>query len=158
MKRVSSIGAISLALILAFATHASASDLEEGELLFTEQCSICHGAIFEEETGFRGPSTVPRRVQLVMGNSVTSDALHLAVALPNGPPLRGIVGRLAASVEDFDYSKSILERFKGVVWSEEKLDRWITNSQAWVPGSFMFYKQPDAETRRKIILFLKANP
>ena len=112
----------------------------------------------KKKTGFREPSTVPRRVQLVMANSVTSDTVHLAVALPNGPSLRGVVGRPAASFEGFEYSKSILEKLKGVVWSEEKLDRWITNSQAWVPGSFMFYKQPDAETRRKIILYLKENP
>jgi hypothetical protein len=34
---------------------------------------------------------------------------------------------------------------------------WITNSQAWVPGSMMFYEQPDPEIRRKIITDLEAN-
>jgi cytochrome c2 len=37
------------------------------------------------------------------------------------------------------------------------LERWITNSQAWVPGSMMFYEQPDPEIRRKIITYLEAN-
>ena len=188
MKRVSSVVALSLALTLAHATHASASDVEEGEQLFVLQCEICHGAMYGEETGFREPFNSPRRIQLAMLDSITSlDSVtsnaahllsglisgsstketqltssptgeHLAVALPNGPPLRGIIGRPAASVEGYAYSKSMLETLKGVVWSVEKLDRWITNSQAWAPGSFMYYKQDDADIRRKIILYLKANP
>lgn len=182
MIRVSSIVAVSLALTLAYATRAIASDVEEGEQIFALQCEICHGAMYVEETGFREPFNSPRRIQLAMLDSVTSDTAdllsglipgssrkesqltsmptgeHLAVALPTGPPLRGIIGRPAVSVEGYKYSKSMLATLKGVVWSVEKLDRWITNSQAWVPGSFMFYKQPDPEARRKIILYLKANP
>jgi cytochrome c len=45
-----------------------------------------------------------------------------------------------------------------VVWNHDTLDRWITDSQAWVPGSRMFYQQPDAEIRRQIITYLEANP
>ena len=182
MKRVSTIGAISLALALVHSTHASASDVEEGEQLYVLQCEICHGAMYVEATGFREPFNSPRRVQLAMLDSVTSNAAHLlsglipgpstketqlmsmptgdllAVALPNGPRLRGIVGRPAATIEGYAYSKAFLKTLKGVVWSEEELDRWITNSQAWAPGSFMYYKQDDADNRRKIILYLKANP
>ncbi|MEE8296659.1 MAG: hypothetical protein V3R26_02400 [Hyphomicrobium sp.] len=182
MKRVSSIVAVSLALTLAYATHASASDVEEGEQLYVSQCEVCHGLVNWKEIGLREPFYSPRRIQLAMLDSVTTNAGYLvsqlipafgtketqlmsmptgellAVAMPPGPPLRGIIGRPAATVEGYVYSKSMLEMLKGVVWSEEKLDRWITNSQALVPGSFMFYKQPDPETRRKIILYLKANP
>ena len=182
MKRVSPIFAISLALTLAFATHASASDLEEGKQLYTSQCEACHGVMYSDETAFREPFNAPRRIQLAMLDSVMPNATHsvsrliaapsaketqlvsmptderLAVAMPNGPTLSGVVGRPAASVEGYAYSKSMLENMKGVVWSEEALDRWITNSQAWVPGSFMFYKQDDPEARRKIILYLKSFP
>lgn len=38
------------------------------------------------------------------------------------------------------------------------LDVWITNLQAWVPGVYIFCKQRNAEVRRKIIPYLKANP
>jgi len=41
-----------------------------------------------------------------------------------------------------------------VIWTRETLDIWITDSQAWVPGSMMFYTQPDPEARRKIIAYL----
>ena len=182
MIRVSSIVAVSLALTLAYATHASAADVEEGEQLYVSQCEVCHGLVNGKEISFREPFFVPRRIQLAMLDSVTANAGHLvsqlipafsaketqlmsiptgerlAVALPPGPPLRGIIGRPAAIIEGYPYSKSMLATLKGVVWSEEKLDRWITNSQAWVPGSFMFYKQDDPEARRKIISYLKANP
>ena len=40
---------------------------------------------------------------------------------------------------------------------DASLDVWITNTQKWVPGVYMFYKQPDPAVRRKIILYLKAN-
>jgi cytochrome c2 len=47
---------------------------------------------------------------------------------------------------------------KGMEWNDAALDVWITNPQAWVPGVYMYYKQPDVEIRRKIVLYLKANP
>ena len=81
-----------------------------------------------------------------------------AFAPPFGPHLRGIVGRPAGTVEGFDYSATMLKTLKGMEWTEAALDVWITNPQAWVPGVYMFYKQPDPEIRRKIILYLKANP
>jgi hypothetical protein len=82
----------------------------------------------------------------------------VAFAPPFGPHLRGIIGRLAGTVEGFTYSSTLLKTLKGMEWTEAALDVWITSPQAWVPGVYMFYKQPDPEIRRKIILYLKANP
>jgi cytochrome c len=83
---------------------------------------------------------------------------ELAFAPPFGPNLRGVVGRIAGTAPGFEYSDAFLARLKGMPWSVEALDVWITNTQAWVPGALMIYKQPDAEIRRKIIAYLKANP
>jgi cytochrome c len=88
----------------------------------------------------------------------TTAGESLTFAPPFGPHLRGIVGRPAASVEGYSYSSAILKTLKGMEWTEAALDVWITNPQAWVPGVYMFYKQRDPEIRRKIILYLKANP
>jgi cytochrome c2 len=44
-----------------------------------------------------------------------------------------------------------------VVWDRSTLDVWIRDSQAWVPGSMMFYKQPDVDVRRKIITYLETS-
>jgi cytochrome c len=39
-----------------------------------------------------------------------------------------VVGRTAGKVPDFNYSKAV--KSSGVVWSEETLDKWLTNPQA----------------------------
>jgi len=83
---------------------------------------------------------------------------QLAFAPPFGPNLRGVYGRPAGSVAGFQYSNTFTKTLKGMEWNDAALDVWITNPQAWVPGVYMFYKQPDPEIRRKIILYLKANP
>ena len=72
--------------------------------------------------------------------------------------LRGIVGRLAGTYPEFEYSKAFLKALTGMTWSEGTLDWWIRDTQAWVPGTIMFYKQKDAEVRRKIIMYLASNP
>ena len=83
---------------------------------------------------------------------------RLAFAPPFGPNLRGIIGRPAGTVEGFTYSNTMMKTLKGMEWSEAALNVWITDPQAWVPGVYMYYKQKDPEIRRKIILYLKANP
>jgi cytochrome c len=83
------------------------------------------------------------------------DGEPVAIAPPYGPPLRGIFGRPAGSIEGFVYSRAFKQIMHGVVWDRHTLDRWITDSQAWVPGSLMFYAQPDAEVRRKILTYLQ---
>jgi cytochrome c2 len=50
-----------------------------------------------------------------------------------------------------------MKTLKGMEWNEAALDVWISDPQAWVPGVYMFYKQRDAELRRKIIEYLKAS-
>ena len=83
--------------------------------------------------------------------------MRIAVAPPYGPNLRGIYGRPAGTIQGFVYSSALLKSLKGMEWNDASLDVWITNTQKWVPGVYMFYKQPDPEIRRKIILYLKAN-
>jgi cytochrome c len=81
----------------------------------------------------------------------------MVVAPPYGPPLRGVYGRPAGHIAGFNYSRAFRQKLQRVVWNRETLDTWITDSQAWVPGSLMFYKQPDPEIRRKILTYLEAN-
>jgi cytochrome c len=83
---------------------------------------------------------------------------RIAFAPSFGPNLRGVYGRAAGSVKGFDYFTAFLKSVKGMEWNDAALDVWIAAPQAWVPGVYMFYKQPDPEIRRKIILYLKSNP
>jgi cytochrome c2 len=165
---------------------AQDNDLAAGAALFKENCGMCHGAIASQashrfgvpalrhlvRTGMTLPSepgltahakrAAPGMSPPLAGerfdSQPTADDKLLAVAPPFGPPLRGVYGRPAGSVEGFPYSRPFKDTLQGVVWNRDSLDRWITDSQAWVPGSRMFYQQPEAEIRRKIITFLEANP
>ncbi len=72
-----------------------------------------------------------------------------------GPDLWGIVGRKPGSAPGFaDYSGAM--RAQGGVWTEAKLDQFIKNPQAAVPGTAMeFAGVADAATRAQIIDYLK---
>jgi len=74
-----------------------------------------------------------------------------------GPTLYNIIGRKAGTVENFAYSSSM--KNAGFVWDEKKLDAFIANPEATVPGNNMkpYSGMTDAEERKKIIAYL-ANP
>jgi cytochrome c2 len=174
-----------IACLLGTAVSAQESDLTAGKLLYQENCGVCHGMI-ESDAGYHFPGEpLGQRVQVGMlpsgvlkwalasGNSVYAQHRHvlrrpaavltagderLAVAPPYGPSLRGVYGRPAGSVPGFAYSRAFKSILQGVVWDGGTLDVWIMDSQAWVPGSMMFYKQPDPDIRRKIIAYLEAHP
>lgn len=79
-----------------------------------------------------------------------------------GPELNGIVGRKAASLSDYpNYSEGMKKLgASGWVWTEENIDKWITNPKAMIPDSPMalaFAGVPDAGQRADIIAFLKTN-
>jgi cytochrome c2 len=145
-------------LTLGFAAAAGAQDADvvEGEKLYVSQCKVCHGDNSGGRAGERAPTGV--RWLIAQASGRASDAGVLAFAPPFGPNLRGIVGRQAGTVPGFDYSKSFLKALTGMTWTEGTLDWWIRDTQAWVPGTLMFYKQKDAEVRRKIVAYLKASP
>lgn len=70
-----------------------------------------------------------------------------------GPKYRGLIGRKAGTVPGFDYSRALQE--KGVVWSEETLERWLSNPDAFVPGNLMGFRIRDPQERADIIAYLK---
>jgi cytochrome c2 len=184
MRRIV-VGFILVVALMAGATARAQDDsLAEGAALYKENCGMCHGEIAAEAShrfdvpAWRhfvraglpsGPrlSAVDKRLAHGTITSLanerfdtqrTADDEPVAVVPPFGPPLRGVIGRSAGSVEGFPYSRAFKNTLREMVWDREALDRWITDSQAWVPGSMMFYKQPDPEIRRKIITYLEANP
>jgi cytochrome c2 len=167
-----------LALLLVSAgVDAQSDDVAEGKALYLDNCSGCHGLIASRSslppaairvawTGRAGAILTggPAGIREHRGDAspgpARTEALwlkpgtRLAVAPPYGPSLRGVYGRLAGTVADFLYSRDFRRTLEGVVWNRDTLDIWIKDSQAWVPGSLMFYTQPDPEIRRKIITYL----
>jgi cytochrome c2 len=140
-------------LLLVCSVGAQAQEVSAGQALYRHHCSTCHGLVASEGAGRQRELTL---VRVAMLPSV-SDGERVAIAPPYGPPLRGVYGRPAGQVEGFAYSRAFRKVLQGIVWDHQALDRWITDSQAWVSGSLMFYAQPDAEIRRQIIAYLQAN-
>jgi len=71
-----------------------------------------------------------------------------------GPRLRGVYGRKAGSVPGFDYSEALKK--SGITWDDAMLDRWLTDTDALVPGNGMDFSVKKAEERAAIIEFLKS--
>jgi cytochrome c len=70
-----------------------------------------------------------------------------------GPSLARIIGRKAGSVPGFSYSPALKK--SGLTWSEQNLDKWLTNSMNTVRGTSMVYAQADAAKRGAIVDYLK---
>ncbi|SPP92293.1 c-type cytochrome [Bradyrhizobium vignae] len=79
--------------------------------------------------------------------------LSLSEPMRQGPPLVKVLGRPAGKVEGFHYSDGLAEA--DFTWDETRLDAWLANPQAVIPGVVMVYRQAKPETRAAIIAFLK---
>jgi cytochrome c len=75
-----------------------------------------------------------------------------AAASSVGPHLDGVLGRQAGSVSGATYSDAMKQaKFK---WTTTKLDAFLANPQAVVPGTTMPVSVPDKKTRADIIAYL----
>jgi cytochrome c len=83
-------------------------------------------------------------------------ACHSIDASRVGPAHRGVVGRKAGSVRDYDYSPAV--KASRVVWNAQALDRWLADPEKTIPGQKMNFTVPDAKDRADIIAWLAANP
>ena len=54
------------------------------------------------------------------------------------PRHRGVFGRKAGSVPDYDYSAAL--KGADIVWNETTLDQWLTNPQTLVPGTKISFR------------------
>lgn len=73
-----------------------------------------------------------------------------------GPRLGGVYGRVSGTVNSFEYSEAV--RKARVTWTEETLDRWLTDPEKLIPGNDMTFHVEKAEERRAIIEYLKSLP
>jgi len=70
-----------------------------------------------------------------------------------GPSLAGVVGRKAGSIEGFKYSDAM--KNSGVTWSNETLDKYLTDPKTFVAGNRMtFAGVKKAEDRKALIDYL----
>jgi len=72
-----------------------------------------------------------------------------------GPRLRGVYGRVAGSVDTFQYSDA-LKKSK-FTWNETTLDKWLTDTEKLVPDNDMSFHVERSDERGEIITYLKQN-
>ena len=126
-------------VIALLAGGARAGDVAEGRILYQTECAYCH---FSAELPLHG------------GGATGLSPIPVMMAT-YGPKLIGIVGRAAASDPSFNYSDAFLAQTRGLVWTEQTLDRFMTDAREMIPGTRMFYRQPDAAVRRKLLAYLE---
>ena len=70
-----------------------------------------------------------------------------------GPHLRGVYGRKAGTVPTFTYSDAV--KSAQITWSDQTLEKWLTDTESLIPGNDMTFRVPNPEERADIIQFLK---
>lgn len=72
-----------------------------------------------------------------------------------GPRHRGLFGRKAGSLPDYNYSTAL--KNSGIVWNDQTLDRWLRGPAKMVPGTKMIFAGiADPRARADIIAYLNA--
>ena len=71
-----------------------------------------------------------------------------------GPRLRGVYGRRAGSTQDFRYSDAL--RNSKLTWSDDLLDKWLTDTESLIPDNDMSFRVPSANERGDVIAYLKS--
>ena len=70
-----------------------------------------------------------------------------------GPRLRGVYGRVAGSVASFQYSDALKK--SNIRWTDETLDKWLTDTERLVPDNDMSFHVERPAERSEIIAYLK---
>ncbi|PJI96738.1 cytochrome c [Acidovorax sp. 69] len=70
----------------------------------------------------------------------------------DGPAHRGVVGRRAGALKDFDYSPAL--RTSKLLWTRATLKAWLTDPEALIPGQGMDYQLDDARDREDVVAYL----
>jgi cytochrome c len=98
-------------------------------------------------------SAPPDPATLFRNQCGTCHTISAAEPRRQGPPLGGIVGRRAGSIDGFKYSAGFATA--DWTWDAARLDAWLANPQSVIPGAVMAYKQANPATRQAIIDWLK---
>lgn len=70
----------------------------------------------------------------------------------DGPAHRGVVGRRAGALRDFDYSPAL--RNSKILWTRATLKAWLTDPEALIPGQGMDYSLDSERDREDVVAYL----
>ena len=77
---------------------------------------------------------------------------HQIEGVGQGPALKGVVARKAATVAGFNYTPALTK--SGLTWTPANLDTFLTGPDKMVPGTTMPMTVPDAGDRADLIAYL----
>jgi cytochrome c len=79
---------------------------------------------------------------------------HSLTANRIGPALGTVFGRIAGTHPGFGYSAAL--KSAGHTWDAEKLQTWLANPQAFVPGAVMPFRLGDPEERKNVAAYFES--
>ena len=146
---------------------------DSGAQLYVDQYSVCHGVIAPVSRSMLEPTSPRTLASAPMLAGGSEHPRHRGAARADAPARLRLDARghraavrpgarrsdrpPGGSRQRLQLLPSIPGDPAGVVWKRQTLDRWFVDSQLWVPSSIMFYKQPDAAVRAKIIDYLEGH-
>jgi cytochrome c len=71
-----------------------------------------------------------------------------------GPSLAGVFDRPSGSVPGYNYSAAMKNAH--LTWDDQTLDKFLQNPGGLIHGTKMFATVPDADTRQRVIAYLKS--
>jgi len=116
-----------LLLLIAGAARAEPvqGDAVRGKAFFLQNCALCHSTV-------AGPD----------GQAISGQ----------GPGLVGVVGRRAASLGNFNYTKALSD--SAITWDGAAIERFLSAPTALVPGTAMPVAIPGAGDRHDVVAYL----
>lgn len=88
-------------------------------------------------------------------NCAVCHAVDAGASSGIGPSLNGVVGRPAASLDDFAYSNAM--QASGITWTTGEIDAYIANPTAMLPGTSMAgVMVTNAQDRNAITAYLES--
>jgi len=93
----------------------------------------------------------PKRGQELFQRRCTS--CHNLDKEKEGPRLRGVFGRKSGSIASFTYSEALKTANK--TWDADALDKWLTDTDKFIPDNDMNLSLKKADERADIIAYLK---
>jgi cytochrome c len=79
---------------------------------------------------------------------------HALDANRYGPAHRGVFGRKAGTAPDYVYSGALAS--STIVWSDDTLERWLSNPEKLIPGQKMSFSVANPVERADVIAYLKS--
>jgi cytochrome c len=78
---------------------------------------------------------------------------HALTQNREGLQLQGVYGRSTGAVSGFPYSAAL--RKANIVWNDQSLEKWLTDTDAFLPGNNMDFLVAKPQERKDLIAYLK---